>query len=94
MTIERVFFAHPNKDYICDGELRLADFFIFNNLTEDVRDILSEIDELRHEALAMSTYEDPNELPQSLSPRDCPCLNINGPRLHEFSIFDIPRFSQ
>lgn len=94
VKIEKACLVHLNKEYIRNGDLDLAQLFIIEDLTEDVRDVLPEIDELRQEALSVFTCKDPNELPQCLAPRDCPCPEVCHPQLPEFSIFDVPRLSQ
>ncbi len=93
VKIEKAVIVHPNKEYIRDGELDLAQLFIVDDLTEKVHELLPEIDALRHEALSVFDCKDPFELAQCLTPRDCPCPDICHPQLPEFSIFDVPRLS-
>lgn len=94
VNIEKAFIVHLNKDYVRAGELDLAQLFIVEELTEIVRELLPEIDGLRHEALLTLGCKDPNELPHCLAPKDCPCPDICHPNLPEFSIYDVPRLSQ
>lgn len=94
VNVEKTFLVHLNKEYIRDDELDLEQLFMIEDLTDTILDLLPDIDGLRQEAYLSLRYEDPNELPNCLYPKDCPCPDICHPQLPDFSIYDVPRLSQ
>jgi hypothetical protein len=93
MHVVHYHLLHLNREYIRQDDLELPQLFIREDVTENVADLLPEVELLRQKAWAATQATDPGHLDQCLTPRQCPCPEVCFPLLPEFSIFDIPLLS-
>jgi hypothetical protein len=93
IKLERVFILHLNSEYVRYSDLNLAELFIAEDVTEEVLDLLDEVEKLRDVALETALSPSSEGLQSCLNPKECPCPDLCFPGLPESSIFDIPRLS-
>lgn len=92
--VARVCLVLVNTDYVRSAELDLQHLLKVEDISEQVHELLPEIEILRSQALEAARCDDPNSLEHCWAPKDCRCLEVCHPDLPEFSIYDIPRLSK
>ncbi len=94
IEIRNVYLVHVNKDYVRQGELDITQFFIIEDVTNDVEQLKDEVYEARGEAWEVTTSVSSNEIKTCIKPNDCPCPKLCHPNLPEYPIYDLPRLSE
>lgn len=93
-TIEHMHLVLVNSEYVFDGTFDLSRFIKVEDVTDQVKDLLEEVADLRAEAFKVLSCEDPSTLEHCWNPGDCSCPEICHPGLPSFSIYNIPRIGK
>jgi hypothetical protein len=90
ITVSRVFILHLNREYVRQGELDLSLIFLAEEITEDVMEILLEIQQEMPLALEIAFRDAPDGIPTCSKPKTCPCPALCHPGLQDGSIHEVP----
>ncbi len=91
IPLRNSYLVHVNKEYVKDGELDLAQFFVIEDLGADVEKLRAEVVITREDALRVASNPTSQGIAECLKPRECICPSLCHPDLPEYSIFDLPR---
>ncbi len=86
----RIFILHLNKEYIRRGDLDISQLFDVDEITKEVQEMLPQVRDAMHAALAVACADDPGGIAGCLKPKDCPCPQLCHPALPHGSIFEVP----
>jgi len=94
LPVRHQFAITLNKEYICHGELNIAELFHVEQVDVQVDDKREEVLAMRQDAWRVSQLDSPETLEACVKPKDCPCIEICHPNLPEHSIYHIPRIKK
>lgn len=92
--MEKFYVILVDNNYTFQGNLELNKLFKVVDITDDVLQLLPEIEKMRQEALSVLSLKTPDTLEPCWDPDDCICLKVCHPVLPEFSIFNIPHLGK
>ena len=93
IKINKIFILHLNKEYIRFGKLDIDTLFVAEDITEEVKTLLEEVDTQRANALQVLNKDSQLDIQPCLRPNTCRCKSLCHSNLPEFSIFNIPNLS-
>ena len=76
IRIDRVYILHLNKEYVRQGDLDANELFIAEDVTEEIRDYVQEVESLLPRALHDLLKETPDGVDSCLKPDSCPCPSL------------------
>ena len=94
LPLRDVYLVHVNPQYLNQGELDPAAFFVAERITQQVNARKPEIEPLRREALRVAGSDDPGGIEGCTDPETCPCPNLCHPGLPEGHIYDLNRLGK
>lgn len=83
----RLFLVHPNPKYEKKGELELDDFFIIDEVSEEVKKLQDEVKRLTKRAQEVTTLKTYRGLAGCTNCKTCPCPSICFGNLSDTSVF-------
>lgn len=90
IKLNKIYIVTLNKDYILEDSLNINALFKKNDVTEKVKDLISETESKMNEALHVINLDSSKYIENCLKPDKCPCLDLCHPNLPGKSIFNIP----
>jgi hypothetical protein len=94
IQIRNVYIVHVNKEYVRQGELDFDQFFIIEDVTDEVDQLKDEVYGARGDAWEVTTSVSPHEIMTCTKPSECPCPGLCHPDLPKYPIYDLPRLSE
>lgn len=91
IPLRNPYLVHVNKEYVKDGSLDLAQFFVIEDLRADIEKLRAEVTAAREDALQMASNPISQGIAECLKPKECICLTLCHPDLPEYPIFDLTR---
>jgi len=92
--IRSIYVLHINPTYLFEGDLDLSQFFIVEDVTEQVTQRRPKVLQLREAAWQVSQMATPLSEYACRSPKTCPCPSLCHPNLPANSIYDLPRIGK
>lgn len=89
-----IFILHLDKNYVRNGELNLNLLFKASNITQEVKELVTEVNTQRYKALEVLETDSIEGLEKCRNPKDCISLEVCHPDLPEYSIYNIIRLTQ
>ena len=89
VALRNVFAVYINKDYVRNGEIDFAQFFVVYNAKEEISELEREVESERIKALDVVHSANHEGIATCRKPKDCPCLSLCHPNLPHFSIYDL-----
>ena len=90
ITISHVFILHLNREYVRQGELDHSLLLLAEEITDDVMEILPEIQREMPLALETAFRDTSDGIPACSKPKTCPCPALCHPGLQDGSIHEVP----
>ncbi len=91
--LKRIFIVTLNKEYIFKDKLNIKELFSITDVTDEIKDLTSEVEEKMREAAIIIEKEKSNHIENCLDPKSCPCIDLCYPNLPKKTIFNIPMLS-
>lgn len=91
--LSKIFIVTLNKEYIFKEKLDIKQLFSITDVTEEVKDLTSEVEEKMREAVSIIEKDKPDYIENCLDPKTCPCIDLCYPNLPKKTIFNIPMLS-
>lgn len=88
--LKKIFVVTLNKDYVLNGKLDINKLFVIKNVTNEVKDLKSTVNDLMYQAINVQNLKSLDRIEGCLNPKTCPCLDLCHPNLPKKSIFNIP----
>lgn len=93
IKVNKVHILHLNKDYTRFGALNIDSLFIADDITEEIKKYIDEVDTQREKALKVLNSTTLVAIQPCLNPKTCRCLSLCHKDLPSFSIFNIPNLT-
>lgn len=91
--LNKIFIVTLNKEYVFKDKLDIKQLFSITDVTQEVEDLTSEVDEKMREAVNVISKDEPLHIENCLDPKTCPCIDLCYPNLPQKTIFNIPMIS-
>ncbi len=91
--LNKIFIVTLNKEYVFKDKLDIKQLFSITDVTDEVGDLTSEVEEKMREAVNIIEKEKPDHIENCLDPKTCPCIDLCYPNLPQKTIFNIPMLS-
>jgi CRISPR/Cas system-associated exonuclease Cas4 (RecB family) len=91
--VRDVYLVYVNGNYVRGDNIKLEDFFLIENLNEEVKKRREEVLFERERALVVAVQEDPSGIPGCHKPQTCPSPQLCHGELPAYPIFNLPRLS-
>jgi hypothetical protein len=91
--LNKIFIVTLNKDYIFKEKLDVKQLFSITDVTEEVKELTSDVEEKMREAVSIIEKDKPDYIENCLNPKTCPCIDTCYPNLPKKSIFNITYLS-
>ena len=94
VALRSVFAVYVNKDYVKNGEIDLAKFFVVHDAKEEISELKNVVESERAQALSVTQAVNRDGIASCNKPKECPCLKCCHPDLPDFPIYDLTRLTQ
>jgi hypothetical protein len=94
IPVRNVYIVHVHRDYVRQGEIDHDQFFVIEDVTNQVDDLKAEVARMREDAWTVAKSESPDGILDCVKPKTCPCIQLCHPELPEYPIYDIPRLRE